>query len=120
MEKEVKNKITEVAESLGFAISFTEEDEESVYILFSKFSSCGQDFNIEITVDTDDDLMDIYHKLDEYYESFDVSAEAYLWLDKSGHGKNGAPYEMIDVYKDMQECEGFIKELADKVFEVAE
>ncbi len=117
MKEEVKNKITEVAESLGFAISFTEE--ENVYILFSKFSSCGQDFNIEITVDTNADLMDIWRELQSYWENFDVSAEAYLWLDESGHGKNGAPYEMIDVYKDMQECEGFIEQLADKVYEIA-
>lgn len=117
MKKEIKNQIIEIGESLDFEVSITEE--ENVDILFSKFSSCGQDFNIEITVDTDADLMDIYHKLDEYYESFDVSEETYLWLDESGHGKNGAPYEMIDVYNDMKECEGFIKELADKVLEVA-
>lgn len=119
MKEEVKNKITEVAESLGFAISFTEEDEESVDILFSEFSSYGQDFNVEITVDTDADMMDIWRELHTYWKNFDVSAEAYLWLDESGHGKNGAPYEMIDVYKDMQECEGFIEQLADKVYEIA-
>ena len=43
-----------------------------------------------------------------YYENFDVSEEAYYWLDDSGHGKNGAPYDMKDVYEDMEECKEFI------------
>ena len=46
-----------------------------------------------------------------YYNDFDVSYEAYLWLDNTGHGTNGAPHDMKAVYEDMEECEGFIYEL---------
>ena len=38
-------------------------------------------------------------------------------LMKVGMEKNGAPFEMIDVYNDMEECKGFVTELADKVFD---
>ena len=52
-------------------------------------------------------------KVAEYYSDFDVSRETYLWLDDTGHGKNGAPYDMIEVYHDMEECEELIQELKD-------
>ena len=49
--------------------------------------------------------------LRDYINDFDVSYEAYLWLDDTGHGRNGAPYEMIDVYEDMEECLHNMEEL---------
>ena len=37
--------------------------------------------------------------------------ETYLWLDSDGHGKNGAPYDMKDLYEDMEACREIIYEL---------
>ena len=54
------------------------------------------------------------------YESFDVSEEAYLWLDNSGHGKNGAPYDMKDVYEDIEEAKEEFGKLADLLLSVAD
>lgn len=34
--------------------------------------------------------------------NFDVSEHAVIWLDESGHGVNGAPYDMKDVYEDFE------------------
>lgn len=34
----------------------------------------------------------------------DLSYETYLRLDRFGHGQNGAPYDMRDVYNDMEAC----------------
>lgn len=31
-----------------------------------------------------------------------MSYETYLWLDSNGHGKNDAPYDMKDVYEDVE------------------
>jgi len=75
----------------------------------SRYSSAGQDFSINVSIgeDKDDFLSNLY----EVYENFDVSYETYLWLDSTGHGTNGAPYDMMDVYKDMEECEEGILEL---------
>ena len=46
-----------------------------------------------------------------YYQDFDVSYETSLWIGSDGHGKNGAPYEIKDIYEDMEECHEFIMEL---------
>lgn len=116
MIEKIKKEITEIAESLNFNITISED--EDVNISFAKTSSYGQDFNFEISVDKDASMIEIWKRLQSYQNNFDVSAEAYLWLDESGHGKNGAPFEMIDVYKDMEECKGFVTELADKVFDI--
>lgn len=50
-------------------------------------------------------------------ESFDPSSEAFLWLDDEGHGKNGAPYEMGDVFANMKELEDFLEHLSDVLFD---
>ena len=115
MIERIKEEITEIAESLNFNITISEDVD--VNISFAKTSSYGQDFNFEISVDKDASMSGIWRELQSYQNNFDVSAEAYLWLDESGHGKNGAPFEMIDVYKDMEECKGFVTELADNVFD---
>lgn len=86
------------------------------YITFSKFSPAGQDFsfNIEVT----DNIEDFIQKIYDYYENYDVSYEAYLWLDNSGHGMNGAPYDIKDLYEDMEACESNVKELYDYLAEM--
>lgn len=99
LPKEIIQKL----ESLDFKIEIDEQ-----FVTFYKASSWGQDFSF--TIDHENDIDILIYNINEYYLDFDVSHETYLWLDKDGHGKNGAPYEMIDVYKDMVECEEFIKE----------
>lgn len=116
MIEKIKKEMTEIAESLNFNITISEG--EDVNISFAKTSSYGKDFNFEISVDKYASMFGIWRELQSYQNNFDVSAEAYLWLDESGHGKNGAPFEMIDVYNDMEECKGFVTELADKVFDI--
>lgn len=83
---------------------------------FGKYSSAGQDFHFYIHKEKT--LGDFVNAVLNYYHGYDPSEEAYLWLDNTGHGKNGAPYEMIDVYNDMVECEGFIYELYEIILEV--
>lgn len=98
---EVLNKIRE----LGWSV---EKENENSYRL-GKYSPAGQDFSILIySKESSDDFIDqIYDR----YNEFDVSEEVYLWLDESGHGTNGAPYDMKDVYEDMKWCEEAIYEL---------
>lgn len=82
-----------------------------VSYLISKFSPCGQDCNASI--DTENDVTRFVENIREYANDFDVSYETYLWLDDMGHGKNGAPYDMKDVYEDMQWWKDSLEELAD-------
>lgn len=47
------------------------------------------------------DIETLKNDLADYINDFDVSYETYLWLDECGHGKNGAPYDMKDVYENV-------------------
>ena len=51
---------------------------------------------------------------------YDVSYETYLWLDNTGHGKNGAPYELEDVLEDIKACEQYIKDTTWIVYDFIE
>lgn len=101
--KELKNIIKQI-ENLGWTVT---EDGENKYMI-GKFSPAGQDFNIYIEGETPEDLIDSIY---EQFENFDVSYETYIWLNQDGHGTNGAPYDMRDLYNDMEFCEQMILEL---------
>lgn len=82
---------------------------------FRKYSSAGQDFGFYIG--KQDTLEEFADAVLNYYQGYDPSEEAYLWLDDTGHGRNGAPYEMVDVYNDMVECKDFIYEFYEIILE---
>lgn len=104
-----KAKIEKIAEELGWTVTWDKNNDGTKFVMFSQYSPAGQDFNVELDYKN---LGKIEDKLREYYDNYDPSYEAYLWLDSDGHGKNGAPYEMIDVYNDMKACEEMIDKLA--------
>lgn len=95
-----------------------EYDRDSKDITFRKFSPYGQDF--AFTVDIGEGMYDIQYNVYLYYNSFDCSEEAYIWLDSSGHGKNGAPYDMKDVYEDIKVCEQYIDDMYDIISDFRE
>lgn len=115
-DKEVIENIISVAESLDFSVVvYPYKDEKKYNIEFSKYSTAGRDFSFNIDIYSDSTESDIAQKIYDYYEDFDVSYETYIYLDNFGHGINGAPDDMIDVYNDTKECESFIDELASAI-----
>jgi len=108
-KKDIKT-IIKVAEKLEWSTKIEEDN----YILFSKSSPAGQDFNIEIFTDNLD-LEEIINQIEKKYNNFDCSEETYLWLDNTGHGKNGAPYDMKELYEDMEECLKMMNELLEEL-----
>lgn len=106
MNKRIIDKIVEVLEDTDWNIYVDNEA-----IQFSKISPAGQDFSVIVSQEDIKSLDDLIESISNRYDNFDVSAEAYLWLDSNGHGVNGAPYEMIDVYNDMEACCENIDEL---------
>lgn len=84
-------------------------DIDENYIEFRKNSLYGQDF--WFSVEADDNLNRFCDNILDSYYGFDVSYETFLWIGEDGHGKNGAPYEIIDIYEDMQVCKEYIIEL---------
>lgn len=85
-------KLLKKCKELGFTV--TEEDKKHVCI--SQFSPEGQDCNVSVKTEN------LIENLRTSAECVDVSEETYYWLDSFGHGRNGAPYDMKDVYEDMQ------------------
>lgn len=69
----------------------------------SFYSPAGQDFSLPIYA-VEPDLSNFRDRLDAAIDAFDVSEETYIWLDETGHGTNGAPYELKDVLADMEFC----------------
>lgn len=102
-KKDWKDIAREVAEDLDWYVTINDD-----WFTFQKYSSAGQNFYIEVEANN---FKSLYNELDNYCNNFDISYETYLWLDNSGHGKDGAPYEMIDVYRDMEECKEMACEL---------
>lgn len=93
----------EIAEKIAEALEWNFHNHEE-YILFSKHTSEGQEINLEIDKEEANCLACIAREVQHEYDTFDVSEKTYVWLDNSGHGKNGAPYDMKDVYEDMEEA----------------
>ncbi|MDA3053227.1 hypothetical protein OFO01_07315 [Campylobacter sp. JMF_01 NE2] len=111
-----QNKVEKVAEALYFNVDFTKDTNGNKSAEFSTYSPCGQDFNFSIDYKKISDLPEEIHK---YYHAYDPSYETSLWIDSEGHGKNGAPYEIGDIYEDMKWCEASIKELYEELQKVA-
>ena len=106
MKNDIK-KMIKVAEKLDWSVNVRENE-----FTFEKFSPAGQDFILSITADN---LEEAIEKIQNRCNGFDCSEEAYLWLDNTGHGKNGAPYDMKDLYEDMESCLEMMEELHDEL-----
>ena len=106
--------ILEKAQSLDYKV----EQEDGIVYSLSTSSPFGQDCYVEIDSENDADMF--INNLRNYADDFDVSYEAYLWLDETGHGKNGAPYDMRDLYEDMEWWKNAMTELADALVEALE
>jgi hypothetical protein len=102
MEKDTKQ-VIEVAEKFGWSVHVDGNE-----FTFSKYSPQGQDFNMTIEANNSEEIVD---KIEERCDSFDCSEETYLWLDNTGHGTNGSPYDMKDLYEDMESCLEMMQEL---------
>ena len=106
----IQQKITEIAEILGWSVDFSESQNGKTDVNFAKYNSYGQDFNFSVELE-DDDMEAFIDNIHEYYENFDVDEEAYIWIGSDGHGKNGAPYHIADIVKDMEEAEVMMADL---------
>lgn len=110
-------KIYEIAEREGWQVDYEYSDEKETEICFSfnNYSPAGRDLYFEVYVPNEEYEYNFYKNVNaaiyEYLEDFDVCYETYIWLDETGHGKNGAPHDMKDVYEDTESCEKMIHDL---------
>lgn len=107
----LKQYIREVVANTTWSVSFSKNKKGDLYVCFQIYTPTGRDLCIELDLRNNDSNDAVREKLKEYYESYDVSYETYIWLDKFGHGQNGAPYELEDVLNDTKKAEELILNL---------
>lgn len=97
-----------VAEELGWRTGDSTPDGDDW--IFQKYSPKSQDCVIEVgCAETKEELVE---QIEFFVSNFDVSENTYLWLDNHGHGKYGAPYDMRELYEDMEWFKNEAEELA--------
>ena len=116
IEKETEEhnltRLIDIAELLGWKVTKDGSDYE-----LEKFSPAEHDFIVTLDSASEGSASpaeSLIDSLEEEIDTFDPSEEAALWLDADGHGRNGAPYDMKDVYQDMECCLDMMKELRDE------
>lgn len=108
LNEDVKAKLDEISWSVY-------EDEKDID--FSTCSAFGGD--IDIVIDKGKNLINLAHNIYEYWDNYDVSYETSLWIGEDGHGKNGAPYDLKDIYEDMEGVKNMIQDLYNVINEEA-
>ena len=88
---DILNDIENKLKGTGWGVDMSFQDDD-VFFDFSMYSSIGQDFHCTVHVLADDDISDLVDRLIDYYDDFDPDEEASMWIDETGHGRNGAPY----------------------------
>lgn len=91
--------------------------EQKTEFEFGKFSPGGRDFSFDVEMKCTN-INSLIENIDNYYESFDVDYETYIWLDQWGHGKNGAPYRLRAVLEDTEAIEKMIGNLLDAFYQM--
>ena len=107
--QEFIDRIIEIAESQGFSVNY-ETTGSTVEFTFSQYTDFGQDFSFEATM-KEYNIYTLIEEVNDYYEGYDPDEQAMLWVGPGGHGKNGAPYRLTDVVKDMEQCEQMVNNL---------
>lgn len=111
-KKAIINRIVRIAETNGWSVNYSSRYSEpgNLDFDFSKFTKFGQDFTVSGILKGNDPST-LIKDLREGYEAFDPDEEAMLWIGPDGHGKNGAPYRIADIVKDMEDAEDMYGDL---------
>lgn len=120
--QELIDAITKIAEENGWTVSAEEATRwnnetrkvesigDVVRFEFRQYSDAGQDFSFSEEM-KDGDIETLIENISNFYEGYDPDEEAMLWAGPDGHGKNGAPYRLSDIIKDMEQCEEMVRNL---------
>lgn len=113
MKQQIYEWLVKTIKDLGWSVY---EDGEGLEM--GKYSPAGQDFSFYLS--TEGSFGDFCCDMIHYIDGYDPSYEASLWIGPDGHGKNGAPYDMKDLYEDMEACEANMRELYDALLKAWE
>lgn len=97
---------------LGFNVSNWQSNGNQYSCDIQKCSPAGQDCHFTLDMEKDNPSS-AAKALEEVYENYDPEEETMLWVGPDGHGKNGAPYHLSEVLKDMEAVENHLKEASE-------
>lgn len=103
-----------LAEEQDWIVRPEEEGGRVLSYELEKYTPEGQDFIVILQFERKEEKPTpalLIDALKRYIESYDPSEETSIWLDNTGHGKNGAPYEVIDIYNDMVAAKNMMQQL---------
>lgn len=109
MSKLTWEDVEEKIENLGFKVSDWQSNGNSYSCEIQKYSPAGQDCNFILQCEKDNPAS-VSEAFKELYENYDPDKETMLWVDADGHGKNGAPYRLSAVVKDMESVESDLRD----------
>ena len=100
----INEELRNIIKENNYNITCYKIDNNIITLDLQTYTNCGNDFNVSISYEVNQNKAiekeNLINSLIEFYNNFDVSYETYLWLDNTGHGVNGAPYDMKDIYED--------------------
>ena len=105
MEININKELRNIIENNDWNITCCEIDNNNIITLdLQTYTNYDCNFTVsvlyEVNSNKEIEKENLINALIEFYNNFDVSYETYLWLDGTGHGIDGAPYDMKDVYED--------------------
>lgn len=111
-------KIIRWMEIAGWTVNRRETNANICYEISKLTPARGDDY---IVIEIKEDREDLFiQELKGWIRSYDISEETYIWLDGFGHGENGAPYDMMDVYMDKKAFLGVAEKLLDELEKLVE
>jgi hypothetical protein len=113
MKQQIYEWLVETIKDLDWSVY-----EDGKGLEMGKYSPAGQDFTFYLS--TEGSFGDFCCDMIHYIDGYDPSYEASLWIGPDGHGRNGAPYDMKDLYEDMEACEANMRELYDALLKAWE
>jgi len=84
------------------------------------FSTLIADKKFSVVIDKGNSLTNLAHNIYAYWNNFDVSYETLQRIGKDGHGVNGAPYDLKEVYEEVEWTKERIENLYGIINEEAE
>ena len=75
----MRDRIVEIAEENGWEVDVESNDGDNFSYEFSQGSPAGQDFSFEAEM-KDNNVYALLNNIKDYYDNYDCSYEAYLWV----------------------------------------
>lgn len=101
-------------EELGWSVTKYLGVVTDVYTLMKK-NSFDMLLDINIVYKDTEDPNKFIGRVGNCYQDYDVSRETMRWLSEDGHGIDGAPYYIPDVYRGVEEFESVLLTLRNEL-----